>query len=79
MRKIFLACLCCLVLVGCQKNQIFDYKELTDEEINIKYQEMKDKLIEYGKLIYENEQWLNDNSKIVTTYMTLKDLSKKNE
>lgn len=62
----------CLLLLGCQDN---NNNGLTDKEIKLKYEEMKDKLIEYGKLVYENEQWLNKNSKVVRTYMTLRDLS----
>lgn len=75
MKMIIIIC-SCLLLLGCQDN---NNNGLTDKEIKLKYEEMKDKLIEYGKLVYENEQWLNKNSKIVRTYMTLRDLSLNNQ
>lgn len=75
MKKMLLILPCILILVGCQE---YDNNKSTEFEINAKYEEMKNKLIEYGKLVYENEQWLNDNSNIVTSYMSLNDLRERN-
>lgn len=66
-----------LLLVGCQ-NMTPSNNKLSDDEINLKYEEMKNKLIEYGKLVYENKQWLNEKSEIITTDMSLRDLSERN-
>ena len=66
---------CILLLCGCENT---DNNEISDEEIDLKYKEMKNKLIEYGKLVYENEQWLNDEAVETTTAMKLKDLSERN-
>ena len=72
MRKILLVCLC-LLLVGCQDNEPFDI-----DKINLKYKEMEDKLVEYGKLVFENDQWLNENSQVLNTFMNLRDLFEEN-
>jgi len=64
-----------MLLCGCGKTV---EEKLSNEEIDLKYREMEDKLIEYGKLVYENEQWLNDDAVETTTAMTLKDLFERN-
>ena len=75
MNKIFLICLCLFIMVGCDKQLDDNYEQ---NKVDLKYEEMKNKLIEYGKLVYENEQWLNNDSVLIKTHMTLFDLSEKN-
>lgn len=64
-----------MLLCGCGNK---DIENLSKTDIELKYNEMKDKLIEYGKLVYENEQWLNDDAVEVDTMMQLKDLYERN-
>jgi len=66
------------LLCGCGNVEKIDSENLSKNEIELKYKEMENKLIEYGKLVYENEQWLNENAVEITTAMTLKDLSERN-
>lgn len=75
MKKILLIILCVMLLGGCNKNK---EEKISEGEIALKYEEMENKLVEYGKLVYENEQWLNDEAVEITTAMTLKDLSDRN-
>lgn len=46
--------------------------------IENKKEELEEKLLEYGKLVYENDGWLNSELKEGTYYMTLKELNEKN-
>lgn len=43
-----------------------------------KEDELKLKLIEYGKLIYENDIWLKGNIKPTTYYMTIREMADRN-
>ena len=53
-----------------------DSNDITSKDmVVLKYEGMKEKLIEYGKLFYENEEYLNDNSKEVFYFKNLNDLS----
>ena len=71
--KKFFVILCVLFLFGCSKNK------LTDEEINLKYNEMENQLIKYGELVYVNEQWINEDAEPTTSFMTLKEMSEINK
>jgi hypothetical protein len=71
MKKILICLIAIFLIAGCgQKEDAKNY----DQE----YQTMKEKLIEYGKLVYENYQWLNDETKNGTYPMTVKELGERN-
>lgn len=81
MKKIILMLLIAMMLVGCSQKcpecssceeQINNYK------IEQKEKELKDKLIEYGKLVYENDNWLKSGIDAGTYLMTLNELSERN-
>ena len=70
MTKKIMLILCLFLLVGC-KNMDTD-NEITDEEIKVKYDEMENKLFEYGKSFYDNND-LSSEDQVVT--ITLNDLN----
>lgn len=79
MRKICLT-LCIIILIIVIV--LFGYKlkkdfsiNLSDNYINNQYTLMHNKMIEYGSLIYENEQYLNEDTNIMISSMTLNEIS----
>ena len=83
-KGLLISLVCILLITGCNektnnngdkdKNKTPVVKKLTQEEINLKYDEMKSKLIEYGKLIYENDTWTKGNVQVMTYHMSLKEM-----
>jgi len=73
MKKYFIIFLLLFLLSGCDKKE-----QKIQEENDNKYEQMQEKLIEYGKLVYENDQWLNQDVDTITSVMTLKDLYERN-
>lgn len=83
-KGLLISLVCILLITGCNektnnsgdkdKNITPVVKKLTQEEINLKYDEMKSKLIEYGKLIYENDTWTKGNVQVMTYHMSLKEM-----
>ncbi len=74
MKKALIVLVFILMLCGCQDKK----EENNNNDVDVKYEEMKDKLIEYGKLIYENDQWLKGGIEPGTYYMNLRDMSERN-
>ncbi len=59
-----------ILITGCLKKENKYDKE---------YNAMKEKLIEYGKLVYENYQWLNEETEEGTYFMLLSWLQENNK
>lgn len=86
MKKLLLVCLFLTILTGCQNKDenVLDFNESLNNnedyeniDINARYNLMNEQLISYGKLIFENDEWLNINAKPVTMFVSLTELSEK--
>lgn len=81
MKKIILALLL-IVLTGCSNDcpecEVCEPCNNDEEILSAKAEELKNKLLEYGKLIYENDNWLNGNIEAGTYFMTLSEMSERN-
>lgn len=56
-------------------NNDINNSQLSKDDVILRYQKMYEKLIEYGKLIYENNEYLNEQSKEVLFFTSLRELS----
>lgn len=84
MKKIFIISICLIALAGCnkkEKKEEVKVDETKEEEkiIASKKSELEEKLLEYGKLVYENDTWLNGGIEPFTYFMTLKEMNERNK
>lgn len=74
MKKISVLLLMFLLLCGCNNK-----KEKTDPiDLDAVKKELNNKLIEYGKLIYENDTWIYGDNEPGVYLMNLKEMSERN-
>lgn len=75
MKKISLIILMIVLFAGCSST-----KEDTKpkEELGYNKDVLEAKLLEYGKMVYDNDTWLKGGIEPLTYYMTLKEMSERN-
>lgn len=83
MKKKMLLCLCMMcLLTGCLKKDEKVEETPIDESVKLiseKKEELTNKLLEYGKMIYDNDYWLNGNIEPMVYYMTLSEMEERNK
>lgn len=80
MKKTLLIILILLFATGCGKCETCEdcNKVLEEYKITTSKEVLENKLIEYGKLVYENDTWLKGGIEPRTYFMTLKELNERN-
>lgn len=74
MKKYFVLIVIVLLMCGCGKNE----SSVKEVDYSSDIEAMRNKLIEYGKLIYENDVWIKGNVEPGVYFMTLTDMSEHN-
>ena len=80
MKKLLLIVIILLITAGCGKCEECEdcQKVLEEYKIAISKETLENKLIEYGKLVYENDTWLKGGIEPRIYFMTLKELNERN-
>lgn len=87
MKKIFIVLCLAILLAGCTNDcekckvkqcEKCETKEC-DEKLTFNKTDLEETLVNYGNLIYNNKYWINDNTKVGTYSMTLKEMYEVND
>lgn len=79
MKKIGIMLIMLLLVCGCGKKNDKGVEEPKTIDFESKREELNNKLLEYGKLVYENDTWIYGDIEKGVYFMTLKEMSERNK
>ena len=79
MKKIGILLITLLLVCGCGKKNDKGVEEPKTIDFEAKREELNNKLLEYGKLVYENDTWIYGDIEKGVYFMTLKEMSERNK